>query len=119
MTGLSHERERTIVGGGYGNTGVVPRILVVEDDSDIARLVVRALERAGFTVDRAGDGPGGLALARAGEYALIVLDLRLPGIDGVTVLKEILETRPGQNVLVLSAMGEVHTKVRLLELRGL
>lgn len=92
------------------------RILVVEDAPDLARLVQLTLERAGCAVDLARDGAGALALAGAEEYDLVVLDLRLPVLDGVTVLKRLLEARPGLSVLILSAMGDVDTKVRLLEL---
>jgi DNA-binding response OmpR family regulator len=54
-------------------------------------------------------------MARTGGYELVVLDLLLPSIDGVTVLQELMESRPSQRVLVLSALSDVETKVRCLE----
>ena len=55
-------------------------------------------------------------LARTGRYELVVLDLLLPGLDGVTVLRRLIDERPQQRVLVLSALSDVKEKVRCLEL---
>lgn len=81
----------------------------------IVGFVSRALSAEGFQVDGATDGARGLELARTGGYELVVLDLLLPSIDGVTVLQELMESRPSQRVLVLSALSDVETKVRCLE----
>jgi DNA-binding response OmpR family regulator len=94
----------------------VSRILMIDDEPGIRRLVSRALSSAGFEVDCAADGPSGLALAREGRHELVLLDLMLPGMDGVGVLNGLLATRPTQRVLVLSAIGDVTSKVRCLEL---
>lgn len=72
------------------------RLLVVDDEVRIVSFVSRALSAEGFTVDGAYDGKRGLELARSGIYDLMVLDLLLPGMDGVSVLKSIIETRPDQ-----------------------
>jgi two-component system, OmpR family, response regulator len=93
----------------------VPRVLVVDDEPRIVSFVSRALSAEGFQVDGALDGSRGLELARTGEYELVVLDLLLPSLDGVTLLQEIMEARPSQRVLVLSALSDVETKVRCLE----
>lgn len=95
------------------------RLLVVDDEVRIVSFVSRALSAEGFTVDGAYDGKRGLELARSGTYDLVVLDLLLPGMDGISVLKSIIETRPDQRVLVLSAISEVATKVDCLELGAL
>lgn len=92
------------------------RVLVVDDEPRIVSFVSRALSGEGFQVDGALDGTRGLELARTGSYELIVLDLLLPGRDGVSVLQDLMEARPGQRVLVLSALSDVETKVRCLEL---
>ena len=76
----------------------------------------RTLSSAGFDVDCAEDGPSGLELARAGRHELVLLDLMLPGLDGVTVLRRLMQDRPSQRVLILSAVGDVTSKVRCLEL---
>jgi two-component system copper resistance phosphate regulon response regulator CusR len=92
------------------------RILVVEDEPRIANFVSRALVAAGYQVDTAGDGD--LALARFSKhtYRLVVLDLLLPGVDGFTVLQTMIDMRPEQSVLVLSAMPDVASKVKCLEI---
>lgn len=92
------------------------RILLIEDEPRIASFLTRALSSEGFGVDRALDGPQGLELALTGRYDMVVLDLMLPGLNGVSVLRGIMETRPEQPVLVLSAISDVASKVRCLEL---
>lgn len=91
------------------------RILLVEDQPGIQRFVARALTTEGLLVDVAGDGTRGLAALRAAHYDLVVLDLMLPDVDGVWVLTEILRHDPLQQVLVLSALGDVAVKVRCLD----
>jgi two-component system OmpR family response regulator len=92
------------------------RLLVVDDEPRIVNFVSRALAAEGFAVDSAYDGPRALELVGTGAYELVILDLLLPGLDGVAVLRGIVETRPEQRVLVLSALGDVESKVRCLEL---
>jgi DNA-binding response OmpR family regulator len=94
----------------------VARVLVVDDEPRIADFVSRALKAEGFRVDAAPDGARGLELARSGRYELVVLDLLLPGRDGVSVLRELMDARPEQRVLVLSALSDVRSKVECLEL---
>jgi two-component system, OmpR family, response regulator len=94
----------------------MPRVLVVEDEPRIANLVTRALSAEGYAVDAAADGPKGLELARTAHYELVVLDLLLPGLDGVTVLRRIIDHVPDQRVLILSALGDVASKVKCLEI---
>jgi two-component system, OmpR family, response regulator len=92
------------------------RVLVVDDEPRIVNFVSRALSAQGFGVDGAHDGLRALQLARSGRYELVVLDLLLPGLDGESVLRGIIEARPEQRVLVLSALADVDSKVRCLEL---
>lgn len=91
-------------------------VLVVDDEPRIASFVSRALSAEGFRVDAAADGVQGLDLARSGRYELVVLDLLLPKLDGVTMLERLMDERPQQRVLVLSALSDVEDKVRCLEL---
>jgi DNA-binding response OmpR family regulator len=93
----------------------VTRVLVVDDEPRIVSFVSRALTAEGFQVDGAHDGGRALELATTGSYELVVLDLLLPNVDGMTVLQDLMEQRPDQRVLVLSALSDVETKVRCLE----
>lgn len=92
------------------------RVLIIDDEPRIVDFVSRALAAEGFRVDSAPDGIRGFELARSGRYELVVLDLLLPGRDGVTVLRQLMDARPEQRVLVLSALADVRNKVECLEL---
>lgn len=92
------------------------RVLIIDDEPRIVDFVSRALAAEGFRVDSAPDGIRGFELARSGRYELVVLDLLLPGRDGVTVLRQLMDARPEQRVLVLSALSDVRNKVECLEL---
>src|SRR3954471_2585051 len=94
----------------------MPRVLVIDDEPKIADFVSRALSANGLSVDSATEGARGLELARSGRYDLVVLDLMMPGVSGMGVLRGTIEARPQQRVLVLSALGDVDSKVRCLEL---
>jgi two-component system OmpR family response regulator len=94
----------------------VARVLVVDDEPRIVSFISRALTAEGLGVDSAYDGARALELARNRKYELVVLDLLLPGIDGVSVLRGMIESRPEQRVLVLSAVSDVESRVRCLEL---
>jgi DNA-binding response OmpR family regulator len=88
------------------------QILVIEDELRILAFVARGIEAEGFSVDVARDGSDGLALAIAGPYDLVVLDLLLPGLDGLSVLRELRAQRPEIPVVILSARSDLRTKLR-------
>jgi two-component system alkaline phosphatase synthesis response regulator PhoP len=90
----------------------VTRVLVVEDNPDLAFGLRNNLEIEGYDVDVAGDGPTGLAQARATRPDLIILDLMLPGMDGYRVLRTLREDGADMPVLILTARGEEADKVR-------
>jgi DNA-binding response OmpR family regulator len=92
------------------------RILVVEDEERIRSFLARAFEIEGFKVDVVADGEQGLDAALARDYEIVILDLLLPGRDGLDVLGELHERRPGLPVLILSARSELATKLRGFEL---
>jgi two-component system copper resistance phosphate regulon response regulator CusR len=96
--------------------GAQPAILLIDDEPHILRFISCALVGHGFAVESAGDGEHGLELASSGRFQLIVLDLALPGISGIATLRAIRGVRPELPVLVLSAMSDVESKVRCLEL---
>ncbi len=91
------------------------RVLVVEDEDAIRELVAFHLESEGFTVLQAPDGEQGVALARSEEVQLVVLDLMLPKLDGVAVLREI-RRQSRVPVIMLTARTEEADRVRGLEL---
>jgi DNA-binding response OmpR family regulator len=92
------------------------RLLVVEDEARIRSFLARALEVEGFEVDEVADGEQGLEAALSRDYGLVILDLMLPGLNGLDVLRELHERRPDLPVLILSARSELATKLRGFEL---
>ena len=92
------------------------RILVIEDEARIQSFVSRGLEAEGYTVAAAGDGREGLDLATRARWDLVVLDLLLPGLNGLQVLQALQRAKPELPVVVLSARGDVQTKLRSFEL---
>lgn len=96
-------------------TALPAKILVVDDEQRILRFLVRGLQAEGFAVDAADNGADGLHKALEGGYDLVILDLLMPGMDGASVLRQLVARRPTQAVLVLSCLNATATKVRLLE----
>jgi DNA-binding response OmpR family regulator len=96
--------------------GNAERILVIEDDRAVQKALKRLFEGEGFTVDIAGNGTTGLEMFRAATPAVLVLDLRLPGMSGQDVCREISQVAPSLPIIILSARTEVMDKVLLLEL---
>lgn len=92
------------------------RILVVEDDRTVGQYVARGLAEQQNTVELVGDGRAGLDSAMAGHFDLIVLDLRLPGISGLEVLRTLRDRGVGTPVLVLTAQDSVEFKVDALRM---
>src|SRR5271166_5449344 len=91
------------------------RLLVVDDEPHIRGMITRALAAAGYEIDSAADGSAGLAMALAGEYQLVILDLVMPLTDGRQVLGRLRAERPEQAILVLSCLSDVTTKVACLD----
>ena len=87
------------------------RVLVVEDEKKTASFIRKALQAEGFAVDVCHDGEDGLAAARATPYDALVLDIMLPGRDGLSVLRQLRERQNATPVLLLSARGEVNERV--------
>jgi len=91
-------------------------ILVIEDELPIAKGLIRNLEFEGYEVLSAADGPAGLELALSGRADLIVLDIRLPGMDGYQICRRIREQGLGTPIIMLTARGEELDRVLGLEL---
>jgi two-component system response regulator CpxR len=91
------------------------RVLVIDDDIELCRLLQRSMSRKGYTIEIAGNGSQGIPMALSGQFALVVLDVMMPGISGFEVLQRIrLESRVP--VLMLTAKGNTRDRVLGLEL---
>jgi two-component system OmpR family response regulator len=88
------------------------KVLVVEDEARLAEQLEAALQEAGYAVDRARDGEQGEYLGQTERYDAVILDLGLPKLDGLTVLRRWRETGIAMPVLVLTARGTWHEKVQ-------
>ena len=94
------------------------RVLVVEDDEKIASFVVRGLKQAGYAVDHASDGEAGLGMAQCTDYDAAVVDIMLPKLDGVSLVKRLRAARSSVPILFLSARTSVDDRVRGLQSGG-
>ena len=90
-------------------------LLLVEDERRLAQVVRRVLEEEGHTVDLAHDGEEGLAMARDGSHDVIVLDVLLPGMDGIELCQTLRRERLDTPVLLLTALDSVDDRVRGLD----
>lgn len=88
------------------------RVLIVEDSDPLRRSLRDGLAREGFAVDTAEDGTLGLRYARNNPYDVLVLDLMLPGVDGMTILAELREKEDRPHVLVLTARDRIEDRVQ-------
>ncbi len=91
------------------------RILIVEDYAPLRKSLVRGLREAGFAVDSTGDGEEGYWFADAGAYDVIILDLMLPGMDGLSILERLRAEGNSAHVLILTAKDTVTDRVAGLD----
>ena len=94
------------------------RLLLVEDDVKIASFILKGLRAAGYAVDHAPDGEEGLRLALTEPYDAAVIDLMLPGRNGLSLIREMRAEKVNTPVLILSAKGSVDDRVKGLETGG-
>ena len=94
------------------------RLLIIEDDDKIVSFVGKGLKEAGFVVTHAGDGHSGLQLALAASYDAAVIDIMLPGMDGLAVIEELRRRRVRLPVIILSAKRSVDERVQGLQAGG-
>jgi len=92
------------------------KILVIEDEARILSFLARGLEAEGYRVEGASDGRDGLVRAVQEEWDLVLLDLMLPGLDGLDLIDTLHRRRPKLPVLILSARADLPTKLRGFEL---
>ena len=92
------------------------RILLVEDDPKIASFILKGLKAEGFAVDHADDGEKGLDLALTEPYAAAIVDVMLPKLNGLELIKTVRREKVKTPVIVLSAKGAVEDRVKFLRL---
>ena len=93
-------------------------VLLIEDDTEAARFLVKGLQESGYTVDHAADGREGLFRATEGQFDLVVTDRMLPHLDGLAVIEHMRRKGLTTPVLVLSALGSVDDRVTGLKAGG-
>jgi DNA-binding NtrC family response regulator len=91
-------------------------VLIVDDEKNIRLTVSQSLESIGLDTDTAMNGEEALAKLKAHEYSLILLDLKMPGMDGMQVLRRIREIHPEVRVIVITAYGTVESAVEAMKL---
>ncbi|MGB9071320.1 MAG: response regulator transcription factor [Terriglobales bacterium] len=91
------------------------RILIVEDDAALSSFVRKGLEAEHYAVDATTDGERGRAMALEFDYDLLVLDLNLPGVDGISLLKSLRQRKPSVPVMILTARSRVEDRVLCLD----
>lgn len=91
-------------------------ILVVDDDKNIRFLLTQCLEESGYHVVPAVDGEHALEKMHENEFDLVMLDMKLPGMDGITVLRKIKSLAPEQAVVIITAHGTIETAVEAMKI---
>ncbi len=92
------------------------KLLVIDDSERLLRSLGRGLRKMGYSVDLVADGKDGLDYARLNDYDVIVLDLMLPGMDGLTILRRLRGMGKQTHILILSAKDQVEDRIKGLQL---
>ncbi|MCJ8502751.1 response regulator [Desulfatitalea alkaliphila] len=92
-----------------------PLVMVVDDEEKVRKYLSRLLQKRGFTVETAADGEAALALLAERDFDVVLLDVLMPGLDGIAVLKEIKQRRPLTEVIILTGNASVNTGVAGLQ----
>ncbi|MBU2497909.1 MAG: response regulator, partial [Proteobacteria bacterium] len=94
------------------------KVLFIDDEEGIRKVMSIALADAGYLVLTAEDGERGIQLCREGSPEIVITDIRMPGMDGLGVLKKIKEEDPNKEVIVVTAFGEMDIAIQALQLRA-
>jgi len=92
------------------------RVLLVDDEEDFLKMLAERLESRGLKVTTATSGESALASVEGHEYDLIVLDLAMPGFDGIETLKRIKARQPDAEIIMLSGQGSIRTSIEAMKL---
>src|SRR4051794_9041828 len=93
----------------------VPRLLIVDDDEQLAEALARRFRRAGVPVTLAATGEAALAEAARANFDVALLDLHLPGMDGLAVLGRLKESQPGLEAIMLTGHGSIETAIQAMK----
>ena len=93
-----------------------PRILVVDDEQAVRDLLAKTLTMADYDVDTAADGPAALDRLRAAEYELLITDLKMPGMDGLSVIREARRIRPDLAVVIITGYSTEASAIEAINL---
>jgi DNA-binding response OmpR family regulator len=107
--------DKILLPGGFF-VGIQMRLLIIEDYRPLQQSLTKGLREAGFAVDTTGDGQEGLWYAMSNDYDVIILDLMLPGLDGLSILKQLRARGRQSHVLVLTAKDTLEDRVKGLDL---
>ena len=94
----------------------MPRILLIDDDAAVRESMSRTLKSAGYTVQSAGSGEEGLALAQGGSFDVILSDMRMPGLSGLDVLRKLRDSHVDSVFIIMTGFGTVDTAVEAMKL---
>jgi two-component system, NtrC family, response regulator AtoC len=92
------------------------RVLVIDDEEGVRTFLAEALERVGHDVDQAADGEEGIRAARAEPFDVVITDLKMPRVDGMTVVRTLRTEQPNTELIVLTAHGDVASAVEAMKL---
>ncbi|MBI4962043.1 MAG: diguanylate cyclase [Desulfomonile tiedjei] len=102
-----------------GDTTAKPKILVVDDDSMVREVVVESIKAAGFDADDCDDGAHALEMNTRSPYDLIVTDMRLPGLDGLSLIKQLKLVKSDTDVIVMTGYGSIENAVECMKVGAL
>lgn len=93
-----------------------PRILVVDDEASIREVLSKTLALAEYDVDIANDGQSALERLRAAEYDLLITDLKMPGVDGLTVIREVRRSNPDMPIIIVTGYSTESSAIEAINL---
>ena len=103
-------------GGDRGGLSERPRILVVDDEQSVRELLAKTLTMADYDVDAAPDGPASLERLRAVDYDLLITDLKMPGMDGLSVIREARRLKPELAVIIITGYSTEASAIEAINL---
>jgi len=94
---------------------VNPRVLIADDEDSLRWVLEKGLRQAGYDVTSVKDGPGAIQAFEAEPFDIVLLDVRMPGVDGLAVLARLREVRPDATVVVMTAHGTMDTAIQAMQ----